>query len=93
MVARSKIGWVGAAATRREGAIVEGHHVPQQQRPVVEEHDPMGPAVVELVLEEAEQEVVPVLAGARLGLGAKHHHHVLWAVRPSSIEEEWKKEL
>jgi hypothetical protein len=43
--------------------VVGGHHVRLQQRSVVEELNPVEPAVVELVLEEAEQEVVPVLAG------------------------------
>jgi hypothetical protein len=46
------------------------------------------PTVVELFLEETEKEVVPVLASARLMLGAKHHHHML----PGGVAQQpWKK--
>jgi hypothetical protein len=48
------------------------------------------PAVVELVLEEAEQQVVPVLPRARLGLGAGHHHH---AHRGGGAAQQLRREL
>jgi hypothetical protein len=49
----------------------------------------MVPVVVRLFVEDAEREVVPVLAGARLMLGAKHHHH--HALRGVTTQQPWKK--